>query len=408
MKILVINSGSSSIKFQLFDMKNQTVALKGLIERIGLKDSIISWTSQDKDKIKEAIEVNNHQQGLKKVLDILVDENHGVIKNLNEIKAVGHRYVHGGEQYKSSTFVTDEVMENLEKLNPLAPLHNPHNLTGVKAIKELMPNTPNVLVFDTSFHSEMPEHAYIYPLPYELYKEKGIRRYGFHGTSHKYVAKEAAKAMGKDFNNSKIITCHMGNGTSYSAVKNGKSIDTTLGFSTMCGMPMGTRAGTFDPGIILHLLQNNEYTVDQLHEMIYKKSGLLGISGISSDARDVENAAYKDHNHRAQLALDLIHYIGKKYIGSYTAVMNGVDALVFTAGIGENGPETRKAICSDLEYLGIKIDLEKNKKRGQFQEISTPDSKVKVYVIPTNEELMIAEETLKTIPNSPNSGNKIA
>ena len=361
-----------------------------------MKDSIISWSVNGGEKQKKIMDIENHKMGLKEVLSILTDKENGVIDSYDKIDAVGHRYVHGGELYRDATYVTKDDIEKLESLNHLAPLHNPHNLTGVKAILELIPNVPNVLVFDTSFHANMPEKAYMYALPYELYEKYGIRRYGFHGTSHKYVAMEAAKMLGKSLEECKIITCHMGNGTSYAAVMNGYSVDTSLGFSTMCGIPMGTRSGDFDPGIITHLLMNTDLKVEDIHKMIYKESGLKGVSGVSSDARDVEDAA-AEGNKRAQLALDLIHYTAKKYIGGYMAAMNGADAIVFTAGIGENGAETREEICKDMEFLGVKIDTEKNKVRGKKAEISTPDSKVKVFVIPTNEELMIALETKEIV-----------
>lgn len=393
MNILVLNSGSSSIKFQLFDMKSEEVVMKGLIERVGLPDSIISYSVRGGDKKKEIMTIHNHKDGLKKVLEILIDPKENIIKSYKEINAAGHRYVHGGEKYKTSTLITKIVVDELEALNHLAPLHNPPNLTGVLAMMELMPDVPNVAVFDTSFHSKMPEKAYMYALPYEMYEKNGIRRYGFHGTSHQFVAMEAAKMLNKPFEQCKIVTCHMGNGTSYSAVMNGHSVDTSLGYSTMCGIPMGTRAGDVDAGIITHLLKTGEYSVDQMHDILYKKSGMLGISGVSSDARDVEDAAWNKGNKRAQLALDLIVYAAKKYIGGYMAAMNGADAIVFTAGIGENGWETREAICTDMDFLGISIDKEKNKSRGKKVDVSTADARVKVLVVPTNEELMIALET---------------
>ncbi|HDS03320.1 MAG TPA: acetate kinase [Firmicutes bacterium] len=398
MKILVLNSGSSSIKFQMLDMATKETLIKGLVERIGLEESLISWKSGG-EKYKKTMHFPGHKEGLAAVLDILKDRDHGVISDFNEIDAVGHRYVHGGEIYKDSAVVTEEDIAALEGLNHLAPLHNPHNLVGVRAMLELIPRVPNVIVFDTSFHSRMPEKAYMFALPYELYEKYGIRRYGFHGTSHHYVALEAASMINKPFEKSKIITCHMGNGTSFSAVQNGHSVDTSLGFSTMCGIPMGTRAGDFDPGILTHLLNTGDFTSDDLHDLIYKKSGMLGVSGISSDMRDIEQKAWNEKDKRAQLALDLVHYHAKKYIGAYLSVMNGADALVFTAGIGENGWETREEICSDMEFLGIQIDREKNKVRGKRVDISAPGSRVKVLVIPTNEELMIAEETLSLTQN---------
>ncbi|HMA69058.1 MAG TPA: acetate kinase [Candidatus Mcinerneyibacterium sp.] len=399
MNILIINAGSSSIKFQLMNLENEETKIKGLVERINLDDSELSWKIDGK-KNKKNIDINNHKEGLKEVLDLLIDPEEGVIGKFKEIDAVGHRYVHGGEKFKTSILITDNILKELKDLNHLAPLHNPNNLSGVKAIKELIPEVPNVAVFDTSFHSHLPEKAYIYPLPYKLYEEKGIRRYGFHGTSHHYVAVEAAKMLNKPFKDSKIITCHMGNGISFSAVENGHSVDTSLGFSTVCGIPMGTRSGDFDVGIITHLIREEGYTADEIHEIIYKKSGLKGISGVSNDARDVEVAAWEKGNHRAQLALDILHYKAKKYVGSYIAAMNGLDALVFTAGIGENGWESREAICKDMEFLGIELDIEKNKIRGKKAVVSKDNSKVKIMVIPTNEELMIAKETKNIIKNS--------
>ncbi len=396
MKILVLNSGSSSIKFQFLDMENETVMLRGLIERIGIADSVMSWKAFEGEKHKEISDIADHKTGLSKILSVLADEHDGVIRDYCEIDAVGHRYVHGGEDFKESTLVKESDLERLESLNHLAPLHNPHNLVGVKAMMELIPGIPNVIVFDTSFHANMPGKAYMYSLPYELYEKYGIRRYGFHGTSHKYVAQEAAAMVGKELEGLKIVTCHMGNGTSFSAVNGGHSVDTSLGFTTMCGIPMGTRSGDFDPGIITYLMNTGDFSADDMHDIIYKKSGMLGVSGVSSDMRDVEVKALEG-DRRSQLALDLVHYNAKKYIGSYIAAMNGCDALVFTAGIGENGWESREEICRDMDALGIKIDYEKNKVRGQRVDISAPDSKVRVLVIPTNEEMMIAKDTLDIV-----------
>ncbi|TYB32211.1 MAG: acetate kinase [Candidatus Mcinerneyibacterium aminivorans] len=398
MNILIINAGSSSIKFQLMDVDSEETKIKGLVQRINQDNPEISWKIR-KEKSKKKINIEDHRGGLKEVLDLLVDKENGVLESYDQIDAVGHRYVHGGEKFQDSTLIKDELMKDFEKLNHLAPLHNPNNLAGVRAIKELIPEVPNVAVFDTSFHSKLPPKAYVYPLPYELYEEKGIRRYGFHGTSHHYVSMEAADMINKPYEEAKIITCHMGNGISFSAIDGGHSVDTSLGFSTVCGIPMGTRSGDFDVGLVTHLIKSEGYSVDEVHEMIYKKSGLLGVSGISNDARDVEKAAWEEGNERAQLALDILHYKAKKYIGSYIAAMNGLDALVFTAGIGENGWESREAICKDMEYLGIKLDKEKNRVRGKKADVSKKNSPVRILAIPTNEELMIAKETKRVVNN---------
>ncbi len=398
MNVLIINAGSSSIKFQLMDVDNEETKIKGLVERINQENSEISW-KVDGEKSEMEINIKDHRGGLKEVLNLLVDENRGVLDSFDQIDAVGHRYVHGGEQFKDATLIKDELIEDFEELNHLAPLHNPNNLAGVKAIKELIPQVPNVAVFDTSFHSNLPPKAYVYPLPYELYEKKGIRRYGFHGTSHHYVSMKATEMIDKPYEEAKIITCHMGNGISFTAVDGGRSVDTSLGFSTVCGVPMGTRSGDFDVGLVTHLIKSEGYSVDEVHEMIYKKSGLLGVSGVSNDARDVEKAAWEENNERAQLALDILHYHAKKYIGSYIAAMNGLDALVFTAGIGENGWESREAICEDMDYLGIKLDKEKNKVRGKKAVVSKEDSPAKILVVPTNEELMIAKETKRIVNN---------
>ena len=397
MKILVINCGSSSLKYQLLDMNGEIALAQGLVERIGIEGSILTQKVEGREKyiIKELM--NDHKDAIKLVLAALVDEKNGVIKNMSEIVAVGHRIVHGGENYSKSVLIDGDVMIALQECAKLAPLHNPPNIIGINACKDLMPNTPMVAVFDTAFHQTMPKHAYIYPLPYELYTKYGIRKYGFHGTSHKYVSAIAAEKMGKDIKELKIITCHLGNGASIAAIKNGESIETSMGFTPLEGIAMGTRAGSVDPAIITFLQTEVKLSVEEVNDLINKKSGVLGISGISSDFRDLEDIA--NENERAKLALDIFHYKVKKFIGSYAAAMGGVDCIVFTAGLGENSAYTREEICFGLEFLGVYFDKEKNKVRGKFAEISTPDSKVKVFVIPTNEELMIARDT-ETIINS--------
>ncbi|MFL0246980.1 acetate/propionate family kinase [Candidatus Clostridium stratigraminis] len=399
MKILVVNCGSSSLKYQLIDMVNETALAKGLVERIGMDGSILTQKVEGKEKyiIKEAMP--SHKDAIKLVLGALVDKNNGVISDMTEISAVGHRVVHGGEKYSNSVLIDEVVMKALEDCAKLAPLHNPPNITGINACRELMPNTPMIAVFDTAFHQSIPEYAYIYPLPYELYKEQGIRKYGFHGTSHRYVSQVAAEMMGKDIKDLKIITCHLGNGASIAAIEGGKSVETSMGFTPLEGIAMGTRSGSIDPAIITFLMTELNYSIDEVNNIINKKSGVLGISGVSSDFRDIEDEAWKNNNKQAQLALDVFYYKVKKFIGSYTAVMNGVDCLVFTAGLGENSPETREAVCANLDYLGIKLDPSKNKVRGKAVDLSPEDSKVKVFVIPTNEELMIARDVKEIVEN---------
>jgi acetate kinase len=339
--------------------------------------------------------MKDHRDAIKLVLGTLIDENNGVIKSVEEISAVGHRVVHGGEHYSKSVLIDEKVMEALEKCSELAPLHNPANITGINGCKELMPRTPMVAVFDTAFHQDMPMYAYIYPLPYELYEIYKIRKYGFHGTSHKYVSQVAADMMKRDIKDLKIISCHLGNGASIDAIKGGKSIDTSMGFTPLAGLAMGTRSGNIDPSIITFLMQKLDYSSEEVTDLLNKKSGVLGISGVSSDFRDIWEAAKQ--NKRAQLALDVFHYEVKKFICSYIGVLGGVDCIIFTAGIGENSVKARAACCAGLEFLGIKIDSEKNNVVGKASEISTTDSKAKVFVIPTNEELMIARDTNEII-----------
>lgn len=397
MKILVINCGSSSLKYQLIDMSNNGVLAQGLVERIGI-DGVLTQKVDGREKYVVETDLKDHQIAIDLVLKTLVDEKQGVIKSMDEISAVGHRVVHGGEKYSKSVIVNDEVLANLEELVKLAPLHNPANIIGIKACQALMPNTPMVLVFDTAFHQTMPQKAFMYPVPYKFYEEDHIRRYGFHGTSHKYVAGEVAKWMKKDIKDLKIVTCHLGNGVSVTAVNGGESIDTTMGFTPLDGIIMGSRSGSIDPAIVTFLQKEKGYTPEEVDNILNKQSGVLGVSGIGTDFRDIRAAAEKN-NARALLTMDIYGYQIKKQIGAYAAAMGGLDAVVFTAGIGEHAPEVRIRALTDMEFLGIKIDPVKNDNQnvGDGMEISTPDSKVKLYVIPTNEELMIAEETLDLI-----------
>ncbi len=397
MNVLVINCGSSSLKYQLINMENEGVMAKGLAERIGL-DGVVKHQAEGKEEVKLEEKLGNHKDAIKVVLNLLVDEKVGAIKSLEEIDVVGHRVVHGGEKFAGSVIINDEVIAAMEDCSDLAPLHNPPNITGIKACKELMPNVTMTGVFDTAFHQTMSKKAYIYPLPYELYEELGVRKYGFHGTSHKYVANRVAELIGEDIEDLKIVTCHLGNGASATAIRGGKSVDTSMGLTPLEGLAMGTRSGSIDPAIITFLMNKKNMSIQEVDELLNKKSGVLGISGVSSDFRDIEAAA-EEGNERAQLALDKFYYIVRKYIASYTAAMGGIDVLVFTAGLGENSIEARKAICEDLEFLGIEIDDEKNNVRGKEQLISKDNNKVKVYVIPTNEELMIAREAVEILEN---------
>ena len=397
MKVLVINCGSSSLKYQLIDMATEESLAQGLVERIGIEGSVLTQKVEGKDKYLVKEQMNDHKDAIRLVLAALVDENNGVIKSMDEISAVGHRVVHGGEKYKESVVINDEVKANIEECFKLAPLHNPANMIGIKACEELMPNTPMVAVFDTAFHGTMPEDAYLYALPYELYEKDGIRKYGFHGTSHKYVSQTCAEVMGRDIKDLKIITCHLGNGASLCAVKNGVSVDTSMGFTPLEGVAMGTRCGNIDPAIVTFLMKEEGLSVDEVNDLLNKKSGVLGISGISSDFRDIEDAAFNKGNRRAQLALRIFEYKIRTTIGAYAAAMGGVDAIVFTAGVGENGPETREKCLEGLEFLGVEIDKEANNVRGKIREISKAGCNVKAFVIPTNEELVIARDTLELI-----------
>ena len=382
------------MKYQLINMNNEEVLAQGLVERIGIDGSILTQKITGKEKYIIEDNMENHEDAIKHVLEALMSKEHGVISNMDEISAVGHRVVHGGEKYSNSVIVNGEVMGYLEDCVKLAPLHNRPNIIGIEACKALMPNTPMVVVFDTAFHGTIPKEAYIYPLPYELYEKYGIRKYGFHGTSHKYVSQEVAKAMGKDINDLNIISCHLGNGGSITAIKNGTSIDTTMGFTPLEGIAMGTRSGSIDPAIVIYLIKELGYSVEEVNNILNKQSGILGISGVSSDFRDLKDAAFNKGNKRAQLAIDIFNYKVKTQIGAYAAAMGGVDVIVFTAGVGENSFETREGCVSGLEFMGIELDKERNKVFGELALISKDSSKVKIYVVPTNEELMIAKETV--------------
>ncbi len=396
MKILVINAGSSSLKYQLINMQDESVLAKGNVERIGLPEPLLKHTLQGKDAIEIPGDFKNHVEAIKKVIELLTDKEHGVIESMDEIAAVGHRVVHGGEQFSRSVVIDDEVMKAIEANIELAPLHNPANIMGINACRNVMPNTPMVAVFDTAFHQTMPEKAYMYAIPYDTYKNYGIRRYGFHGTSHKYVSQKAAEFLGKPLESLKIITCHLGNGSSIAAVDGGKSVDTSMGFTPLEGLPMGTRSGSLDPAILSYMMEKKNLSYEEVNKILNRESGMLGLSGLSSDFRDLHKAA-AEGNKRAQMALDVFNYEVKKYIGAYAAAMGGVDCIVFTAGVGENTPRVRAESCSGLEFMGVKIDKERNESVKKEGEINTDDSKVKVLVIPTNEELMIARETMELI-----------
>lgn len=395
MKILVINCGSSSLKYQLINAATEDVLAKGLCERIGI-DGILTYQPADGEKEKTEKAMPTHTEAIKYVIEALTNEKTGVIKSLDEVGAVGHRIVHGGEKFTTSTLLTEETIKGIEECSDLAPLHNPANLIGIRACQELMPNVPMVGVFDTAFHQTMPKTAYLYGLPYEYYEKYKVRRYGFHGTSHSFVSKRTAELIGKPYNDCKIIVCHLGNGASLSAVKNGESVDTSMGLTPLEGLVMGTRSGDIDPAIIEFVAKKENKTIDEMMTILNKKSGLLGISCLSSDGRDLEQAAEKGDD-KAQAALDIFAYRVIKYIGAYAAAMNGVDAIAFTAGIGENDANCRKNVCKNLSYLGVAIDEELNNCRGVEREISTPDSKVRVFVVPTNEELAIARETMALV-----------
>ncbi len=395
MKVLVINCGSSSLKYQLIDAQTEKALAVGLCERIGI-DGRLNHTPAGGEKVVINKDMPDHEVAVQMVLDELTDEKYGVISDLKEIDAIGHRVVHGGEKFASSVVINDEVMAAIEECNPLAPLHNPANLIGIRACQAIMPGVPNVAVFDTAFHQTMEPTAFMYGLPYECYEKYKVRRYGFHGTSHSFVSKRAIALAGLDPENSKVIVCHLGNGASVSAVKNGKSVDTSMGLTPLEGLVMGTRSGDIDPAIIEYLAHAMDKSLEDVMKILNKESGVYGLSGVSSDFRDLEKAA-DEGNKKAQLAQDVFGYRVAKYIGAYTAAMNGVDAIAFTAGLGENNGIMREYVCSFLGYLGVEIDKEKNGVRGEETIVSTPNSKVKVLVVPTNEELAIARETMELV-----------
>ncbi|MFN4190166.1 MAG: acetate kinase [Pseudothermotoga sp.] len=395
MKVLVVNCGSSSVKYQFVDMKGEKVLCKGIAERVGIEGSrLVHRVNADKHVIEKPMK--DHEEALKLILEVLLDPEIGVIKDLSEITAVGHRVVHGAERFASSVLIDEEVMKVLQDNVHLAPLHNPPNIMGIRAVQKLLPNVPNVGVFDTAFHQSMPKKAFLYPIPYEFYEKHRIRRYGFHGTSHRYVSKRAAEILGRDYYDFKVITCHLGNGASIAAVRHGRSIDTSMGFTPLEGVVMGTRSGDIDPAIVIYMQQNLGMSVDKVYDILNKKSGMLGLSQLSSDMRDIEDAALAG-NEMAQLALDIYIYRIAKYIGAYAAAMNGVDAIVFTAGVGENSPYVREKVCEYLGFLGIKVDRNLNQVKGAERIISTPDSKVAVLIVPTDEEMVIARDTKQIV-----------
>ncbi|MFC0474161.1 acetate kinase [Robertmurraya beringensis] len=390
-KVIAINAGSSSLKFQLFEMPNEDVITKGLIERIGLKDSIFT-ISVNGEKVEEVTDIPDHAVAVKMLLNKLTES--GIIKSLEEINGIGHRVVHGGEEFNDSVLITDEVLTKIEELSELAPLHNPANITGIRAFQQVLPNVPAVAVFDTAFHQTMPESSFLYSLPYEYYKEYGIRKYGFHGTSHKYVSERAAELLGRPLEQLRLISCHLGNGASIAAIEGGKSIDTSMGFTPLAGVTMGTRSGNIDPALIPFIMEKTGNSADEVLDILNKKSGMLGVSGFSSDLRDIELEAEKG-NERAELALEVFGNRIHKYIGSYASRMYGVDAIIFTAGIGENSQAIRARVLQGLEFMGVYWDPALNKTRGEEAFINYPHSPVKVIVIPTNEEVMIARDVVK-------------
>lgn len=397
MKIIVLNCGSSSIKYQLFEMPQKDVLAKGLVDKIGLKGASIKHKRNDGKELKVEGEILDHQSGIEYLLGILIDEEYGSLKSLEEINAVGHRVVHGGEEFSGSVAITEEVIDALEQSSDLAPLHNPPNLKGIYAMKQLLPGVPQAGVFDTAFHQTMPEYSYLYGIPFSLYEKYKIRRYGFHGTSHKYVSARACEILGVDINKQKIVTCHLGNGASMTAVQEGKSLDTSMGMTPIEGVMMGTRCGDLDVGALFHIMNKEDLNVKIANTLVNKFSGVLGVSGISSDMRDVELAA-EDGHHRASVAYKMYAYRVKKYVGAYAAAMGGVDIIVFTGGIGENDSVTRANVMEGLEFLGVDFDFDKNKGlRGKEIVLSKPESKVKVLVVPTNEEMVIASDTYEIV-----------
>jgi acetate kinase len=398
MKILILNCGSSSIKYQLFDMNKKSVLAKGIAEKVGLKGSFVNHEKENGEKIIFEGEIIDHLVGIEYILGIIVSKKHGCISSLEEIDAVGHRVVNGGEKFSASVYITDEVQAEIEKFSQLAPLHNPANLKGINAVKLLIPGIPQVGVFDTAFHQTLPEHAYMYAIPYSLYNKYGIRKYGYHGTSHYYLSRRAGEILNTDIAKLKIITCHMGNGSSITAIMNGKSIETSMGFTPLEGLIMGTRPGDLDIGILTFIMDKEKIGLPAANTLINKQSGMLGITGVSSDMREIEQAAVKDNNHRAQLGFEMYIYRAKKYVGAYISIMEGVDLLIFSGGIGENSPLIRGKICESLHFLGLEFDQKKNASvQAKEAVISKPGSKIKVMVIPTNEELVIAEDTMKIV-----------
>ena len=397
MYILVINAGSSSLKYQLFNSDDFSVKAKGLCERIGL-DGYYKYSPEGMESVEGEKPMKMHADAIKVLIENLLDEKRGVIKDMSEIGAVGHRVLHGADKFSDSIIINDEVVNTIKDCIPLGPLHLPANLTGINACGEVLPGVPQVAVFDTAFHQTMPETSYIYSIPYDYYEKHKLRRYGFHGTSHKYVAAEAAKMMGRPANSFNLITCHLGNGSSIAAVKKGKCFDTSMGLTPLEGLPMGTRSGSLDPAIIEFIAGKEDMTAGEVVSMLNKRSGALGVSGVSSDYRDLEQRAAKGDK-RCQLAIDLFVYSIIKHIGSYAAAMNGTDAIAFTAGVGENNIKLREEVCDSLTFMGVKIDREKNNVRGKATDVSAADSKVKVFVIPTNEELVIARDTFSLVMN---------
>ena len=397
MKILVLNCGSSSIKYKLFDMKSNEVIAQGGVEKIGMKGSFLKLTLPDGQKVQLEGEILEHRAGIEYIFGVMLSEKYGCIRSLDEIDAVGHRVVHGGERFNKSVLITEEVIEMLKECIELAPLHNPPNLKGIYAIQELLPHTPQVSVFDTAFHQTMPDYAYVYGLPYSLYEKYGIRRYGFHGTSHRYVSKRACEFLNVPYESQRIITAHIGNGVSITAIKNGQSVDTSMGMTPVEGLMMGTRSGDLDPGVITYIMEKEHMSASGISTLLNKFSGVLGISGLSSDMREIE-VGIKENNPRAILALNSYDYRIKKYIGAYGAVLGGVDILVFTGGVGENQSITRSVVCKNMEYMGIELDEELNRSvRAKEVVISKPSSKVKVLIIPTDEELTIAKDTMQIL-----------
>jgi len=404
MNVLVINCGSSSIKYQLINSDQRKALAVGSVERIGMADAILTHQPHGRRQVTVAGEILDHIQAIEYTLAILLSANHGVIRDKSEIDAVGHRVVHGGEKFSEAAIITDEVMEQIEECIQLAPLHNPHNVRGIQACQRLLPGVPEVAVFDTAFHQTMPDYAYIYALPWTLYKRHAIRRYGFHGTSHAWVARHTAELLGRPFESLKIITCHLGNGCSMTAVDRGKSVDTSMGFTPLEGLVMGTRSGDIDPAIILHVISHEELSMHEANALLNKHSGLLGLSGVSGDMREVLAQA-NDGNERAKLALEVYCYRVRKYIGAYASVMGGLDSIVFTAGVGEHSPDVRRLSCEGLEFLGVKLDDEKNcATTSGAADISANDSRVRVVVMPTNEELAIALETAALVEKSARKG----